>query len=74
LRIGEILWRRKCAQRELGDESSAESEDLFREARVLFGIDDIDARAKYGDRLALRGDCAAMARCVDAAGHPTNYD
>ena len=49
-------------------------QNLFRQPRVLLGIDDVDAGAEHGDGLAFGRDGAAMAGGIDSAGHPTDND
>ena len=49
----EVLRRGKGSPRKFGNESPAELENLFGEARVVFGVDDVDARAENRQRLPL---------------------
>ena len=70
---GEILRRRKGAERELRDQRSAKSENLLRQPRIFLGIGDVDPCAENGDGLAFCRNRAPVAGGVNPARHST-YD
>ena len=71
---GKILRSGKSSHGKFGDQRAAEGKNLLGQPRVFFGIDHIDAGAKYRDGFALGGDRAAMAGGIDAARHAADND
>ena len=63
------MWERRSADRKFRYERSTQGQDLLRETRILFRINDVNARPEHRHSLAFGSNGAAMTSRVHTSCH-----